>query len=105
MDTSEMEIAKINSKEISVFPYNTWEVNILSNDHNPPHFHIMKDGWDVSFMIESGKMLKINSEGEKIDIFNYMKQNVNTWLHSKCSIQPKVTNRENALATWIQIHD
>ena len=47
------EMARINKKETGncIFPYNAWELKIWSNDHNPPHFHIKRKGWNVSFII------------------------------------------------------
>lgn len=47
------EMARINKKETGrcLFPYNTWELKIWSNDHTPPHFHIICDGWNVSYKI------------------------------------------------------
>lgn len=38
------EISRINAKEFyGYFPYNKFDIKIWSNDHNPPHFHIIGD--------------------------------------------------------------
>lgn len=58
------EMPRINKKETDrcLFPYNTWKIEILSNDHTTPHFHIISDGWNVSYKIEDGNMLKIEGK-------------------------------------------
>lgn len=102
-----IEMSYINKKETdnSIFPYNLWELKILSNDHNIPHFHILRNGWNVSFIIESGDVLKIESYGKNNEDYNYMVNNVKQWLNSKCFLLPKITNRENATTQWEQLHD
>ena len=101
------EMARINKKENGkcIFPYNSWELKIWSNDHNPPHFHIICDGWNVSFTIEDGELLQIEGRGANASTFEYMKNNVKEWLSSNCFAQPKLTNKENATLQWEQLHD
>ena len=101
------EMARINKEETGkcIFPYNSWELKIWSNDHNPPHFHILCDGWSVSFNIEDGELLQIEGKGTNISIFDYMQNNVKEWLSSRCFAQPKLTNQENAILQWEQLHD
>lgn len=101
------DMARINKQEGSegLFPYDSWEIRMWSNDHNPPHFHIIKDGWNVSFLADSGDLLNIEKKGKKKEVFTYMLGNVKDWLDSKCSIEPSVTNRRNALNVWNQLHD
>ena len=60
-----VEMARINTNDGGLSPFNSFEVKIWSNDHNPPHFHIIKDGWDVSFLIDDGEMLEIKTQGNK----------------------------------------
>lgn len=100
------EMARINKKETGncFFPFDSWELKIWSNDHEPAHFHIIKDGWDVSFDIENGSLIEIKAQGQKQSILDYMNQNVGSWLDSKCFAQPKLTNRENARLQWEQLH-
>lgn len=100
-----VEMARINTKDRGLFPFNDFEVKILSNDHNPPHFHIIKDGWNVTFSIESGEVISIGSQGEKKQIYKYMTENVVKWLSSPCAILPAVSNQDNAMAVWTQLHD
>ena len=85
------EMARINKNETgrSIFPYEAWEVKIWSSDHNPPHFH----------------MLMVKSRGGNKSIYDYMCSNVKRWLSSICSAQRKLTNQENAMLQWEQLHD
>lgn len=101
------EMARINKNETgrSIFPYESWEVKIWSSDHNPPHFHIIREGWDVSFTIEDGDLLMVKSRGVNKSIYYYMCGNVKRRLSSICSAQRKLTNQENAMLQWEQLHD
>lgn len=102
-----LEMARINKRETGkcFFPYTSWEIKIWSNDHNPPHFHILKDGWNVSFLIEDGSIYKIERKGENKQIYEYMVNNVQNWLSTNCFALPKITNKENAILQWEQLHD
>ena len=102
-----IETARINMKEPDggIFPYSKWEIKIWSNDNTPPHFHIIADGWNACFCIDDGKLLKIESAGNKDSVYEYMIHYVEEWLESPCSILPQITNRQNAEATWEQLHE
>lgn len=100
-----VEMARINTKDRGLFPFDDYEVKIWSNDHNPPHFHIIKEGWNVAFSIENGEVLYIKTQGDKKKIYKYMTENVVKWLSSPCAILPAVTNQDNAMAVWTQLHD
>jgi hypothetical protein len=100
------EMARINVREAGngLFPYNKWELKVWSNDHTPPHFHVIADGWDVSFKIDSGELLVVNRKGRNTTIYQYMITNIPKWLEAPAAIMPKITNRENAQMQWEQIH-
>ena len=98
------EMARINTKEKNIFPYNDYNVHIWSNDHNPPHFHVMREDWDVIFLIDSGELFKVKNFGKDKKIYKYMIENVKKWLSNPCCMQPKLTNQENALLQWEQLH-
>ncbi len=100
-----MEVSKINTNESNIFPYNEFEVKIWSNDHEPPHFHVICDGWNVSYAMEDGRRLEVLSKGCERNVFDYMEANVLKWLSSKCFIQPILTNKENTILQWVQLHD
>ena len=84
-----LEMARINKKETGRCIF----------------FFFICNGWNVSYVIEDGRRLDILSEGSEKNIFDYMEANVQEWLSSKCFVQPKLTNRENAMLQWEQIHD
>lgn len=102
-----VEMARINKRENSncIFPYNRFNVHIWSNDHEPPHFHVESDGWNVSILIENGEMLDVKTEGKNRQIFNYIIKNSKDWLSQPCAILPSITNQENAMLQWEQLHD
>lgn len=99
------EMARINVREAGngLFPYNKWELKVWSNDHTP-HFHVIADGWDVSFKIDNGELLVVNRKGSNDTIYQYMITNIPKWLEAPAAILPKITNRENAQMQWEQIH-
>jgi len=100
-------MARINTKEIGndrIFPHNVWEIQIWSDDQEPPHFLIKRNGWSVSFIIETGEQFEILSQGAAKNVYDYMISNVDKWLDSPSAILPQITNRENAMITWEQLH-
>lgn len=102
-----VEMARINLKEIDSvpFPTNKFEIKIWSNDHNPPHFHVISEGWNISFTIEDGRELEVKKIGRNSSIYNYIVKNVPIWLDMPCKIAPKISNRENASIQWQQLHE
>lgn len=97
------EMAKINVKEFKgYFPYNKFDIRIWSNDHNPPHFHVIGEGWDIVVEIETGDIIKTKKIGKNSKFYSYVKDVVKDWLKSKCAVSPKLTNKENALSIWVQ---
>ena len=66
---------------------------------------IICNGWNVCFCIEDGSLLEIKTRGKENSIFEYMQANVEKCLSSKCFVLPKISNRENAMLQWEQIHD
>ena len=56
-----IEKARINMKESGseIFPFENWVLQIWSNDHNPPHFHVKCDGWDICCSIDDGRILEV----------------------------------------------
>lgn len=102
-----IEMARINKKEggRGIFPYNSFVVKIWSNDHEPAHFHVMKDGWNLLFEIATGNLMRVEDRGRNVQDYNYITENVKEWLQSQCAITPSLTNQENAMAVWEQLHD
>lgn len=107
-DDSLVEMARLNKGETgkdAIFPYNKFDVKIWSNDHNPPHFHVISDGWDIAFTIETGKLLEIKKNGQKQEVYRYICTHVDKWLNNKNVISPTDTNRKVANLSWEIIHD
>ena len=102
-----LEMSRINTNENGKrgFPYNKFVVRVWSTDHEPPHFHVIREGWDLSFRIDNGELLNIKSKGKNDQVYQYIIANVQHWLQSPCAILPMITNQQNAKATWIQIHE
>lgn len=102
-----VEMARINLKEIGnvPFPTNKFEIKIWSNDHNPPHFHVICEGWNISFTIEDGRELEVKNIGNHSSTYNYIVKNIPIWLVMPCKIAPKISNRENAFIQWQQLHE
>ena len=100
------EKARINLEETceDIFPYKEYDVHILSDDLEPLHLHIVKDDWNVSFLIKTGDLHKIYSQGQDVHIYEYMVNNVKPWLDARFKLIPKITNRENAALMWLQLH-
>ena len=60
-ETAINEMARINKNENGkcIFPYDKFEVKMWSFDHNPPHFHVICEGWNISYKVEDGSLLNI----------------------------------------------
>ena len=101
------EMARINKRESGrgIFPYNSYVVRIWSNDHEPPHFHIEKDGWNILITIDDGELYRIEQRGRDLQTYNYVLSNAKRWLQSRSAISPSLTNQQNALSIWEQLHD
>ena len=102
-----VEMARINLKEIGSvpFPTNKFEIKMWSDDHNPPHFHVICEGWNISFTIEDGRELEVKNFGNHLSTYNYIVKNIPIWLDMPCKIAPKISNRENAFIQWQQLHE
>lgn len=95
------EMARINTKEFNgFFPFNKFDVRIWSNDHNPPHFHVIGEDWDIIVSIENGEILKIKKIGKDSKFYTYVESFAKDWLESPCAINPKLTNYESAMLQW-----
>lgn len=107
IDNDINEMARINLDEGSnnIFPYNKFDVRIWSNDHMPMHFHVLSEGWDISFTIVSGELYRINRQGDNKKIYKYIVSNVKKWLNSESAIAAPFTNAQNAKIVWRQLHD
>ena len=102
-----VEMARINKRDSgpnALFPFNKFDIHIWSNDHAPAHFHVMSEGWDISFNINSGNLYRINKKGTNERIYTYIINNIKKWLNSECATLKNITNKENALNIWDSLH-
>lgn len=97
-----VEMARLNKREIGnvPFPYNKFDIRIWSNDHNPPHFHVISEGWDISFLIENGEEYRVNTHSNDSKIYSYIIKNIKPWLRMKNFKHPYMTNQEYAMEVW-----
>lgn len=99
------EMARANSGDTGkIFPFSKYKIYVFSNDHNPPHFHILCEGWNVSFEIENTGNYKINKEGENMSVLRYILRNVDDWLDSFSYNVSILTNRQFVMSLWNAIH-
>lgn len=101
------DMARVNKLETNgLFPYNSWEIKIWSNDHKPAHVHVKKDGWNVLFTIEDGNLYDIQRRGNKDSDLDYMVKNINEWFESPNVLtKGRLTNREQAMVLWESLND
>lgn len=97
-----VEMARLNKREIGnvPFPYNKFDIRIWSNDHNPPHFHVIAEGWDISFLIENGEEYRVNTHSNDSKIYSYIVKNIKPWLQMKNFKHSYMTNQEYAMEVW-----
>lgn len=89
-----VEMVRLNVNEIGnvPFPSNKFNIKMWSNNHEPPHFHVIANEWDISFFIESGEIYKVNKIGKDFKTYSYILKNVKAWLVMRCKILPRVNN-------------
>jgi hypothetical protein len=94
-----------NENEKGLFPYNSHKIKILGNDHNPPHFHVEKDDWDILFTIDKGELYRVNHFGKNESTYDYIVSNIPRWLQLQSANRPHETNQQNAIETWMENND
>lgn len=97
-----VEMTRLNKKDTGAvsFPRNKFAIRIWSNDHNPPHFHVIAEGWDLSFLIENGELYRVNTIGDNMATYNYIVKQVPKWLKMRSKIFKHNTNQEVAENIW-----
>lgn len=89
----------------SVFSQDKFDVYVRYIDKGAPRFHVSKDGWDVTFFISNGTVHNICNRGANMRVLNEMRVNAVKWLNHPCTIQPSMTNGQNALLKWKEVHE
>lgn len=102
-----IEMARINAKEFyGYFPYNKFDIRIWSNDHNPPHFHVISNGWNIVVDIITGDIIKIEQDNKKdSQTYSYVEKYIKEWLDMPCAKNKLISNRENAIDIWEENHN
>ena len=97
-----VEMVRLNKNDTGAvpFPRNKFAIRIWSNDHNPPHFHVIAEGWDLSFLIENGELYRVNTIGDNMATYNYIVKQVPKWLKMRSKIFKHNTNQEVAENIW-----
>lgn len=102
------EMAKLNLHDTGAvpFPYNKFDIRIWSNDHNPPHFHVIdkETGWEITINIETGQLISTKRVGNSSNIYRYILKNIPIWLKMKSLENKSMTNQENAMTIWNKNH-
>lgn len=88
-----------------MFPSDKFKINIYPNDHEPPHFHVICEGWDVGIIIENGDLYRINKRGTRDTVYNYIVKNIKEWLESKNMSNKNTTNQDNIVSLWESFHE
>ena len=101
------EMARVNIGETELFPYDSYELRIYGNDHNPPHFHIksLQEKYHITVKIDTGELYEIKSTGRRgrKDKFTDVVKMAKLWLDSKPAAPEESvfpTNRMKLEITW-----
>ncbi len=99
-----VDMARLNLGETQVLPYNAYDLVIWSNDHNPPHFHVLskQEGFNLRYDFD-GNFLSVELYGKrtKSDNFSDITKMVNDWLESKpVRTERYENNKELAKDIW-----
>ena len=102
-----LDIARLNKRdgEGDIFPYDKWQLIMRSDDSEPPNFHIISEGWDAIFSVESGELIRAITEGDNREVLDYMIANAHQWLECENKFYTALSNREAAKLMWLQLHD
>ena len=101
-----LDIARLNKRdgEGDIFLHDKWQLTMRSDDAEPPHFHIIREGWGVIFSIESGELIKVLTTDNDQSHLNYMIHNASLWLNSPSRFYPHISNPQAATLMWDQLH-
>lgn len=102
-----IEMAKINRKDTGAvpFPFNKFDIVVYPDDHNPPHFHVICEDWNLRFLIENGEQYREDtSMGSSSKIYSYIMKNIKDWLHMQCRLDKTKTNQEYMKELWDYYH-
>lgn len=82
-----------------LFPSNKYKILVWESDDDTV-FHVDGYGWDVVFNFNSGELCGVVSAGNNVKIFEYIKNNIVSWMNLTSNICRKITNVELIGLTW-----
>ena len=99
-----MPLFVLNQKETedNLFPHSQWELKLMQGDGKPARFHAIRNGWDVTFSIDSGDVLEILSEGAEKADFGYMFGHIKEWLEAQSTLLDDCQNKMFTKIMWHQ---
>ena len=99
-----MPLFVLNQKETedNLFPHSQWELKLMQGDGKPARFHAIRNGWDVTFSIDSGDVLEILSGGAEKADFGYMCGHIKEWLEAQSTLLDDCQNKMFTKIIWHQ---
>jgi len=70
-NTTVTETGEVYEIKKLVDKINNLKIHIYSNDHNPPHFHVLTDNINASFNIKTGELIKGSIDPKDQKRINY----------------------------------
>lgn len=98
---------RFNTKkeDSKLMPSNKYQVMVYSNDHNPPHFHVIdNNGWVVKFLIENGQLYDIEATGAKKSVLQYWNKNIPKWIKRPSNTDPSQTIKGRLIDLWNEMN-
>lgn len=102
MKKIENKLVFINEKDRDIFPFEEYQI-FIKDEKFQPKLHLRKNETEITFLIKSGRAV----DGENVEdyvTYDYAYLHINRWLNTKCVTSPNITNRENAMNVWNQLH-
>lgn len=102
----EMATMNKSTQSSGPLPCNKYKVEIYSNDHVPPHFHVLYNGSNIEFYIETGEFYKYKKNSKELNSkdFNDLCNRVNEWLFENKNIAGDTYQRA-CYNAWIMWYD
>lgn len=83
-----------------LFPFGKFKIAVNPDSPEPPHFHVLSEGWDVTVGIGDCRVLKINAEGKDKAVCEYIGNHIKEWLMSPSANDDCRTNKGEAVFAW-----
>lgn len=102
----EMALLNKDTKSSGPLPSNKYKVEIYSNDHVPPHFHVLVDDSNLEFYIETGKFYRYKKNSKELNSkeFTNICSLVYDWLFNQKNKLGQ-TYQEVCVNAWVMWYD